>query len=152
MFNVAVLKMKDIIKYSIGIILTVLIVTVISKYFNKDTSNEEKLIENIKSGVKSLSQNSMLSCLDQTIPTVADINEEYRNISKEDDKTKNSNMLQEMLKTQISSIKGVETAEEKSTEEQEKVNENNEQKNDNENNKENIQIARNRVTNTSNYK
>lgn len=151
MFNVAVLKMKDIIKYSIGIILTILMITVISKYFSKNTSSEEKLVENIKSGVNSLSQNSMLSCLDQTIPTVADINEEYRNISKEDDKTKNNNILQEILKTQITSIEGIEIAEEKSLKEQhEKANKENEQKN--ETNKENIQIARNRITNSGNYK
>lgn len=115
MFNVAVLKMKDIIKYFIGIIITVLIVVLISKNFNKDTK-EEKIVQEVKSGVRILSQNSMLNCIEQTMPVVADLNKEYNDIAKEDDIPKNQDFLEGILKSQLSSIKGIEKIEEKNIE------------------------------------
>ena len=116
MFNVTILKMKDILKYFIGIASTLLIVIIISKYFQKDT-NEEKIMQEVKNEVITLSEKSLIECIDKTIPVVANVNEEYRNISNEDDASEDENILEMMLKTQISSIKGIELAEEKTTEE-----------------------------------
>ena len=39
-------------------------------------------------------------------------NEEYKNIAKEDDQKENKNILQEMLKTQISSVNAIKESEE----------------------------------------
>lgn len=50
--------------------------------------------------------------MDQTIPTMSSINEEYKNIAKEDDQKENKNILQEMLKTQISSVNAIKESEE----------------------------------------
>ena len=50
----------------------------------------------------------------------ANVNEEYKNIASEDDKIESENMLQTMLKTQISYIKGMETIEEKAKSEEAK--------------------------------
>lgn len=112
MFNVTVLKMKDIVRYFIGIIITILIVIVITKCFSKGTNEEQKIVQNIESTAKSLSENSLLSCLNQTIPTISKINEEYNNIAKEDDvNIYDEDIFKTMLKTQISSIKGIESAE-----------------------------------------
>ncbi|MFR3782717.1 MAG: stage II sporulation protein P [Clostridia bacterium] len=84
----------------------------ISKIFHKDTKENSKVVQKIENGIKALSQFSMINCMDQTIPTMSSINEEYKNIAKEDDQKENKNILQEMLKTQISSVNAIEESEE----------------------------------------
>lgn len=114
MFNITVLKMKDILRILIGIVLTILIVVIFSKNFHKETKdNEEKIVQKVKTGISSLSENSMIGCIEKVIPTVANINDEYKNISEEDDPKQDENILQVMLKTEISSIEGIEVAEAK---------------------------------------
>ena len=112
MFNVTVLKMRDIFKVIIGITFLVIVVLGISKIFHKDTKENSKGVQKIENGIKALSQFSMINCIDQTIPTMSSINEEYKNIAKEDDQKENKNILQEMLKTQISSVNAIEKSEE----------------------------------------
>lgn len=107
MFNVTILKMKDIIKYIIGIILTITIVIFISKHFQKDNNNEQKIVNELKNGISMLSEQSLLSCFEQTVPTMSNLNEEYNKIAKEDDHSK-QDILQGILKTQISSIQKIE--------------------------------------------
>ena len=99
MFNVTVLKMKDIKKYFIGMVVTVTIIVVLSKYFPKNT-NKKETVEKV------LTKNSLIECLDETIPTTTNLNKEEKNINEKD-------ILQEILKTQISSIEKIETSEEK---------------------------------------
>lgn len=112
MFNVTVLKMRDIFKVIIGITFLVVVVLGISKIFHKDTKENSKGVQKIENGIKALSQFSMINCMDQTIPTMSSINEEYKNIEKEDDQKENKNILQEMLKTQISSVNAIKESEE----------------------------------------
>ena len=112
MFNVTVLKMRDIFKVIIGITFLVVVVLGISKIFHKDTKENSKVVQKIENGIKALSQFSMINCMDQTIPTMSSINEEYKNLAKEDDQKENKNILQEMLKTQISSVNAIEESEE----------------------------------------
>lgn len=112
MFNVTVLKMRDIFKVIIGITFLVVVVLGISKIFHKDTKENSKVVQKIENGIKALSQFSMINCMNQTIPTMSSINEEYKNIAKEDDQKENKNILQEMLKTQISSVNAIEESEE----------------------------------------
>ena len=161
MFNVTVLKMKDLIKYFLGITITLLVIITISKNVKKDADKEEKIVQNVKSGIQTLAENSMLQCLDQTIPTMSNINEEYRNIANEDYNEENQDVLQMILNTQISSIKGIEISEEKLQKEtelakiQENENPNNTENDENsssETQEEQKQLARNRNANTSNYK
>ncbi len=120
MFNVTVLKMKDIIKYLIGISLTIILIIFINKNFGKTTyeenKEEQKLIQKLKTKIVDLSQNSMLSCLEQSMPTISSVNQEYKNIANEDDKKENIDIFQTMLKTQIGSIRGTEEIEEKELE------------------------------------
>ena len=112
MFNVTVLKMRDIFKVIIGITFLVVVVLGISKIFHKDTKENSKGVQKIENGIKALSQFSMINCMDQTNPTMSSINEEYKNIAKEDDQKENKNILQEMLKTQISSVNAIKESEE----------------------------------------
>lgn len=112
MFNVTVLKMRDIFKVIIEITFLVVVVLGISKIFHKDTKENSKGVQKIENGIKALSQFSMINCMDQTIPTMSSINEEYKNIAKEDDQKEDKNILQEMLKTQISSVNAIKESEE----------------------------------------
>ena len=139
MFNITILKMKDIIKYSIGFIFTVCILVVISKYFTKSTK-ENKVLKN-------LTQNSYLSCFEETMPINSNIEENKNNKENEQINTSQENIMQSILKTQISTIKGIENIEEKAKIENE-IQET--QENNSENQDTNLQLAR-RSFYTSNY-
>ena len=142
MFNVAVLKMKDILKYLLGIILTGLVIFFVSKGLgknNENNSSDNNIIQKLGKEINFLEGNSMLYALDQTIPVISNVNDEYKNIAKEDDEIQDESMLQMMLGTQISSIKGMENIEKSKT--IEKSDENNEedvQDGGSENNEENV--------------
>ncbi len=140
MFNVAVLKMKDILKYLTGIILTVLVIFFMSKGIGKNNENnnsDDNIIQKLGKKISLFEENSMLCALDQTIPVISNVNDEYKNIAKEDDEVQDESMLQMMLGSQISSIKGMENIEKSKTveelyedngeDEQESVNQNNEE-------------------------
>ena len=105
MFNVTVLKMKDILKYLVGIILTVTFVIYTTRYFSSNTKN--KVNEEKKQSKIEISQQiDLTSCLDKTIPTMSSINTENNKTEK-----KTENYLEEFIKTEISSIKGIEKIE-----------------------------------------
>lgn len=141
MFNVTVLKMKDIIKYLVGIIITVTVVICTSRYFLSKNKVEENSFK-----IDGIQMGSLTSCLDETIPAMSDINEENNTIEKENKETTSKNYLEEFLKTEISSIKGLEEVEKQAKEKEEKNNE----KNQNENSQENqeIDLASNENQNT----
>ena len=124
MFNVTVLKMKDLIKYLVGMIVTICIILYISKSLLSMRNNNE---EN-KTKLETFSLGSLTSCLDQTIPTLATINEEYNKMENENEKIENKNYLEEFLKTEISSIKGMEKLEK--TNKNEKENKDGKKEND----------------------
>lgn len=110
MFNVTVLKMKDIRKYVLGMLVTIVLVITISKYLPKNLK-EEKAMQ------KLVANHNMIECLDTTLPVMSNVNEEYKKIAKEDDETiTEDKFLQGILKTQVSSIKGIEKMEEKEKE------------------------------------
>ena len=140
MFNVTVLKMKDILKYLIGIILTGLIVIFISKGLGKSnetnsTNENNNIIQKIENKMSFLSKNSMTCALDQTIPAISNINQEYRDVAKEDDEDgENKNILKSMLGMQISSINGMKNIEEANKIEEENKQEKSENSEGNENN------------------
>lgn len=125
MFKVTVLKMKDVMKIFMGIILMCCIILIISKNFKKSTSKVQinlSVVENM----------DMTNCLEQTIPAVNNIKEENKETP-----SKGKNVLQEILKTQISSIKGMEQAEIKLAENEQSLDSN---KQDEDQNNENNEI------------
>lgn len=131
MFNVTVLKMRDIIKYLVGIIITIFFVIYTTRYFSS-TKNKIKEEDKKQSKIEIFQFGSLKSCLDETIPTISSINEEYNKIEQENEKVKSTNYLEEFLRTEISSIKGIE-----------KLEENNNIENINENLEKNEQISEN---------
>ena len=112
MFNVTILKMRDIIKYFMGLLATIIVVVVVSKFFAKEEENSDgnKIVNEVKNGISMLSEQSFLGCFEQVVPTMANLNEEYREVAKEDDHSREE-ILQGVLETQISSIKGLENLE-----------------------------------------
>ena len=111
MFNVTVLKMKDIIKYLVGITITIFFVIYTTRYFSTLKNNLEEDKEQPK--IEIFQFGSLTSCLDKTIPTISNINEEYNKIEQENEKIESTKYLEEFLKTEISSIKGIEELERK---------------------------------------
>lgn len=134
MFNVTVLKMKDIKKYFFGMLATVIIVIVVSKYLPQ-ANTQEKVVGKV------LAENSMVECLGQTVTSMSSVKEEYQKITDEEEGIHEEDLWQGILKTQISSIQGMETVEEKTKKEQENTTE---QTEDNTNPKEetpNVEVA-----------
>lgn len=105
MFNVTVLKMKDIKKYVIGMLVTTIVIITISQYL-------PKMLKEKRSLPQWVSENSMLGCLEQAVPTMASVNEEYKKIAEEEEITEDK-FLQGILKTQVSSMQGIEKIETK---------------------------------------
>ncbi len=117
MFNVTVLKLKDIKKYFISTIIFILLIICLTKVFSQIKKNNEKLKQEVEHKVDNIASQSFKECLDRTMPVIASVNEEYNTIAKEDDiNQEKKNILQEILKNQISSIKGVEMSENEQTE------------------------------------
>jgi len=142
MFNVTVLRMKDIIKYFIGITLTICIVIYSTKYFSniKRKSNENTKTNKNSS---SLSIKSFTTCLDKTVPAMSSIKEDHNNIEETEEYDKTS-FLQQILQTQISSIKGLKEVERISNNKKNKDTQENKE-NDNEKEKQNEDTENNNV-------
>ncbi len=109
MFNVAILKLKDLVKFLIGIFIILLTIFCISKILETKPNTN---MHNIEKKLSFLSQSTMLQALDEVIPSIKNINKEYRNVAKEDDVKEEKNVLKAMLRTQISSVRGLEEIEE----------------------------------------
>ena len=129
MFNVTVLKLKDVIKYLIIVVVAIIIIVFTIKNFKLNDQGIE-IIKKLNEGTSALSGKSFVECLDKTIPAMSNLNEEYKKIAKEDEENENS-IFQEILGTQISSINTMERIEEqarKESKEQEKLAKNDESK------------------------
>ncbi len=129
MFNVTILKMRDIIKYLIGTILTIFLVIYIIRCFSNIKSNKMQSINKLKL------QFSLTSCLDKELPTATYKNEEYNKVENKNQHIETGGYLESFLKTQISAIKGMEEIEQISE------NETNKSENDNSENNDNKEIT-----------
>ena len=105
MFNVTVLKIGDIIKYLVGISIIVMLMVFTARYFS--STKENKNTKNFKI----LQANSLTKCMEQEIPAMASVNSE--NDMQEKNEISQNNYLEQFLQTEISSIKGIQEAEEK---------------------------------------
>lgn len=101
MFNVTVLRLKDIVKYVICIFVLILLIFSITNYFSGAKKNTEQVTQKVENVTNQLSSHSLLSCLDATLPVVASINHSEEN---EKEKLSQNDILKSMLETQISSI------------------------------------------------
>ena len=142
MFNVTVLKMKDIMKFFIGLIF-LLIIIYISKYFYGE-NNKEKIADGVKNGIKIIARTNMLGCIDTTVPTISTINKENIKEGTEENKSQSQdNILEQILKTEISSISGLEEIEKRAEKEnaEQLASEDKSAQNQEQQNEEQIQMA-----------
>ena len=108
MFNVTVLRLKDIIKYLVGMFLLVIIIFMIANTFPVWKENSQKLKQEMENKVETISKNSWLNCFEQVLPVAGNFNKEYSAVAEKNNIEKEKNILQEMLSTQISSINVIE--------------------------------------------
>ena len=109
MFNVTVLRLKDIVKYIICIFVLILLIFSIRNYFCGTKKNTEQVRQKVENVTNQLSSHSLLTCLDATLPVVASINHSEE---KEKEKLSENDILKSMLETQISSIDEIQNMEE----------------------------------------
>lgn len=95
MFKVKILKLKDVIKIVIGIVILVFFITIISKNIKRE--------ENIENKENTVIQSSFLQCFKTGIPVAESINSPEKEINNEN----TNSLLQSILVSQISSIKGI---------------------------------------------
>lgn len=134
MFNVTVLKIRDIVKYLVGTIILIGIIVYTTRFFaykpneQKIEKKQEKvsITETLK-----IKSNTLKKCLNKTIPVMAELEKE-----KESKKTTNNEnkIFESFLETEISSIKGMEETE-KEKNQTEDSNESDNKKNTSEENK-----------------
>ena len=125
MFNMAVLRLKDIIKYGIVFIISLSVIVFCTNSFieiNNKKASEVKRLEK----PSFLANKSFVEILDQTVPEIENINGKYKKDNLNDKAKNKNNILEIMLKTQISSIKGMEKIEENQKNEELVVNKNQE--------------------------
>lgn len=95
MINLAVLNLKDIIKYLLKFLLIIIILWSFSKFFSKAKIKQTNL------GI-SLDNSKFLECLDETIPGMKQLNEKEIELE-----IKNNNPLKTMLKIELSMIDNI---------------------------------------------
>ena len=111
MFNVTVLKIKDIVKYLVGTIILIGIIVYTTRFFAYKPNEQkiEKKQEKVSiTEILKIWSNSLKKCLNKTIPVMAELEKE-----KESKKTTNNEnkIFESFLETEISSIKGMEETE-----------------------------------------
>lgn len=102
MFNVAVVNIKDILKYLVSITITLSLVMLVTRYFSNLEENENMQLE-IDRKIAEIMQTSMLICLDETIPGIKETNHELNNTDEE--QMDKNNILGNLLKIELSMFK-----------------------------------------------
>lgn len=103
MFNVAVVNIKDILKYLVSITVTFFLVMFAARYFSTLNENEKYKLE-INSKISEITQMSLLVCLDEVIPGIKETNNEL-NKTDEDQITEND-ILGGLLRIELAMLKG----------------------------------------------
>ena len=95
MFNVAVLKMKDIIKFFMILAVLALIISFLPKYLNsnKEKKNENSFGKNITEKISKITQKSLTGILEQTIPVMSSLEKKTNDETKKEEKTLQEKIL-----------------------------------------------------------
>jgi len=102
MFNVAVINIKDIIKYLAGLIITIIIIMCLTRYFsNINKKNNIKLV--LSDQIDQIKQNSMTSSFNNILPGIEETNEELNKIALEGDEDE-YNMFAEILNVELGNL------------------------------------------------
>ena len=135
MFNVAVLNLKDIIKYLVGMAILFFIIFFGAKYMKNIKKKSEEITSSADNISTEISEKNFLPCIETTLPVISQLesNKESNELNE------NKDILKEILKTQISSIGETEKLNEEVVEDEKKADEKIDEKIDE---KENTEIAK----------
>ena len=129
MFNVTVLRLKDIKKYLVGILFTIILIIIATKFFSpkkENTIKTENKIETIVSKqIQNIENHMLKSGISQTIPTISNINEEDETESMEVKEIERNNILESILTSEINVMKQLEKSKENNIDNEENQKENN---------------------------
>lgn len=106
MFNVAVVNIKDILKYLVTITITLCLVMTVTRFFS---SLNEKNNLNINQKVSEIMQSTLLMCLDETIPAMKETNQELHN--SDEDQINETTVLKSLLKVELAMFEETENTE-----------------------------------------
>lgn len=99
MINMAVISLKDIIKYLVKITIVITIVVGLTRYFLSVKDDVERTTETAKNSIKS---QTFLSCLDITIPAIKEVNNKDTSNSPKENKT-----IEEILSVNLGVIDNI---------------------------------------------
>ncbi|MBR3250000.1 MAG: stage II sporulation protein P [Clostridia bacterium] len=119
MFNVAVVNLKDLLKYLVGIIITIIIVVGLAKYFSyaKKDSNVANKIEN---SIEAISQNSHVEVLNETLPGIEEITQSISETKNSEERKVSDNFYEKILQVELAEISTKEETEQNNEQLQEK--------------------------------
>lgn len=106
MFNVAVVNIRDLIKYLVGLVIAVLMLVWLTRYFSTEKT-KTSIIENAKENnrIQNFMQNSYKDFLNETIPAMKEINTENLNIKNEvEENVISRNILKDLLQVELAEI------------------------------------------------
>lgn len=119
MFNVTVLKMKDIIKCLVGIIIAVAFITITTRYFSSSKQDENKnngtIITQISKTLENFINNKLTEGLEETMPVLSVTNQSVKEANAEI-KQDDNEILKKMLASEIDSIEIIKNQEENNVE------------------------------------
>ena len=119
MFNVTVLKMKDIIKCLVGIIIAVAFITITTRYFSSSKQDENKnngtIITQISKTLENFINNKLTEGLEETMPVLSVTNQSVKEANTEI-KQDDNEILKKMLASEIDSIEIIKNQEENNAE------------------------------------
>ena len=102
MFNVAVINIKDLIKYLVGTVLAVLLLICLTRYFSTDKT---KIIKSenffIKEKVKSLLNVNYEKIVNYTIPFIEEINEKENNTKENKEEISKNNIYEKIFQVEL---------------------------------------------------
>lgn len=96
MFNVAVVNVKDILKYLVSITITFFLVMFVTRFFSN-------LNEIEKNKISQIMQTSLLVCLDEVIPGIKETNHELKD--SEESLINENDILGDLLKIELAMFK-----------------------------------------------
>lgn len=102
MFNVAVVNIKDILKYLVSITVTLCLVMFVTRYFSSLNEDKRNKLE-INSKISEIKQTSLLVCLDEIIPGIKETNHELN--STDEDQIDENDILGGLLRIELAMFK-----------------------------------------------
>ena len=103
MFNVAVVNMKDLIKYLAGIIITIIIVVGLTKYISNVKEKSKSSLE-LSSKMDAIMQNSHVEVLNEILPGIEEVTKTPAEQEKTQEKISDEDIFKQILQVELAEI------------------------------------------------